>query len=199
MNDQIETSLSLVRKATKIDKEVWVKIKGSETYEISNLCRIRTIKMKTYLPQGKIAKGYRSVSLMNVNGKRSASYYMHRLMAEAFLPNPENKRCVNHINGNKSDNSIKNLEWVTHSENAIHAHANGLHDVPRLKGENHPMAQLNENDVIDILKMGLICEFRAEKISKFYNMHKSTICYILKGKLWPEQYKAFDEIFFQRQ
>ena len=196
MENQIETNLSRVRLKLEVNKEIWVKVKGSDIYEISNFCRVRTIKMKTYINHSKMANGYRAVSLRLVNGKRSASYYLHRLMAEAFLINPMNKRCVNHKNGNKADNSLSNLEWVTHKENAIHAHVNGLHDVPRLKGEKHPMSQLNENDIIDILKMGLICEISAEKISKFYKMHKSTISYILNGKLWPDQYKIFTESLF---
>jgi hypothetical protein len=52
--------------------------------------------------------------------------YLHRYLAEKYIPNPENKPCVNHINGNKSDNRIENLEWATYYENNKHAKATGL-------------------------------------------------------------------------
>ena len=64
--------------------------------------------------------GYHEVIL---NGKQ---YRVHRLVAEAFIPNPNNLPCVNHIDGNKQNNSVENLEWVTYSENTIHSFKTGL-------------------------------------------------------------------------
>jgi hypothetical protein len=58
---------------------------------------------------------------LRVNGKRTL-YYIHRLIAESFIPNPENKRTVNHIDGNTENNDITNLEWATDSENQIHSY-----------------------------------------------------------------------------
>lgn len=66
--------------------------------------------------------GYREVIL---NGKQ---YRVHRVIATAFVPNPDDKSCVNHIDGNKTNNNVNNLEWVTHSENTLHSFANGLQD-----------------------------------------------------------------------
>ena len=68
--------------------------------------------------------GYRCVDIYE-NGK-AHKHYIHRLLAETFIPNPENKRTVNHKNGNKLDNRLSNLEWNTDSENISHAYANGL-------------------------------------------------------------------------
>lgn len=79
--------------------------------------------------------GYPMVSLIDSKGKKK-SFLIHRLIAQSFIPNPDKKRCVNHINGIKTDNRIENLEWVTSKENNIHALSNGLRKKPSMpKGE----------------------------------------------------------------
>ncbi len=80
---------------------------------------------KTYPLKQKIDRaGYHSVTVFYLGKKYSK--YVHRLVAEAFLCNPQNKPEVNHLNGIKTDNRLENLEWVTHSENMQHAFDNGL-------------------------------------------------------------------------
>ena len=79
--------------------------------------------MKTRLNQ----KGYPQVGI--VLEKKYKHKSIHRLVAEAFIPNPENKPCINHINGIKNDNRIENLEWCTYYENNIHAVKTGLFKV----------------------------------------------------------------------
>jgi hypothetical protein len=82
--------------------------------------------------QHKTSKGYMKVSV----GSRTVS--VHRLVAVAFIPNPEHLREVNHIDGNKANNNVENLEWVTRSQNMKHAYANGLHPGVALHGEDNP-------------------------------------------------------------
>jgi hypothetical protein len=69
-------------------------------------------------------KGYYFVNI--TNGVRSRRIGIHRLVAQAFIPNPDDKPQVNHINSDKTDNRVENLEWCTNGENQIHAYKNGL-------------------------------------------------------------------------
>ena len=125
----------------------WVKIKGYEDfYEISPNGKIRskdrtmTDKIgRTRSWKGKILNpdiapnGYYRVSF-SINRKRK-QFYVHRLIAEYFIPNPKNLPQVNHIDGNKLNNSLDNLEWVTVQDNVIHAYKNGL--IKHISGKEH--------------------------------------------------------------
>lgn len=104
-------------------------------YQISNLGNVKSLKRNyvnsngiTYTIKEKLLKltisnGYYSVTLNN-KGKRR--FTVHRLVAEMFIDNPENKAEVNHIDGNKLNNCYTNLEWATKSENTLHAYKIGL-------------------------------------------------------------------------
>jgi 16S rRNA A1518/A1519 N6-dimethyltransferase RsmA/KsgA/DIM1 with predicted DNA glycosylase/AP lyase activity len=118
-------------------KEYWIDAKGFEGYyEVSNIGRVRRKKTKTIYKDGRIAffsetilkqspnkKGYLRVYLSVKSKKHTKT--VHRIVAESFIPNPENKKTVNHINSKKEDNSVSNLEWMTNLENMNHAFESG--------------------------------------------------------------------------
>lgn len=97
--------------------ENWKKIEGYSDYEVSDKGRIKSFKFgkERILKQYKNKNGYLQIGLWK-NGKMK-SHSVHRLVANAFIENPENKKCVDHVNGIKTDNKVKNLRFATYSEN----------------------------------------------------------------------------------
>lgn len=126
--------------------EKWLPIKGYERlYEVSNFGRVKSFVRKRIkiLKNRKAGRGYFIVSLYNKASEKKQ--YVHRLVAEYFIPNPENKKTVNHKDGIKKNNMFNNLEWMTYSENTQHAVKNGLiHNRQNRK----PVAQIKDGKVI---------------------------------------------------
>lgn len=98
-------------------KEKWLKVAGFENYKISNLGRLKNSKGEIMKPWND-SHGYLDVKFYK--DKKSYHRKIHRLVAEAFIENPENKKQVNHIDGNPMNNFLENLEWVTPKENIRH-------------------------------------------------------------------------------
>lgn len=134
--------------------EIWKDVTGYEgLYQVSNTGHVKSLKRtiirnngRTLAVKEKIlgvfpdGRGY-SIVFLSKNGE-TKHFFMHRLVAEKFIPNTENKPQVNHIDGNKTNNCVENLEWVTGSENMYHSYKIGLHKrLSPPKGKDSPYAK----------------------------------------------------------
>lgn len=126
-------------------KEIWKDVVGYEgLYVVSTLGNVLGTKRNIILKQSTNRKGYRQVVLSKHGEQKTMS--VHRLVAEAFILNVNNKPQVNHIDGDKRNNRVTNLEWATNSENQLHAWSNGLQK--DVSGSNNPKARkVNQYDV----------------------------------------------------
>lgn len=116
--------------------EIWRDIpKSNGMYKISNFGRVKSLKGKKekIIKPNKNRGGYLKIGLILNTGRKHIS--IHRLVASAFISNPNNLPEVNHIDGNKLNNNIKNLEWVTRKENSLHAYKIGLRKVSEKQKE----------------------------------------------------------------
>lgn len=179
--------------------ETWKPVAGYEGfYEVSNQGRVRSLdKLRvgsngwvncTFHVRGRILKpyrtgkgeGYQTVEL-HKNGK-GKNKKVHRLVAEAFLPNPDSLPEVNHIDGDKNNNSVNNLEWASGKDNIQHSYNTGLHP----SGEQVRNAKLTQVQVNEMRK-----EYRphtrglgAKSLAKKYGVSATTASNILLGKKW---------------
>jgi len=186
--DVIPPSLELdsaasVRGDNFVMEEIWKPILESAEYEVSSNCRIRTLKPCKRGQEPKILKqhisptGYYCVGIYQGEGKQRCRK-AHRLFAQIFIPNPLNLPQVNHIDGNKLNNHISNLEWVTNKQNSDHAWDHKL--IPKSYGENTTKAVLRDNDIIFIFNS----KEKSSVLAQKYNVHISTIQTVKNGKNW---------------
>ena len=103
------------------NEEIWKEIAGFPNYAVSNRGRVMNLKSGKVLKNKLNANGYKDVGLYNGDGTKRKYVMVHRLMAQAFIPNPDNLSQVNHIDENKCNNDVSNLEWVTASQNTKHS------------------------------------------------------------------------------
>lgn len=134
--------------------------------------------------------GYQCVGLIK-NGK-STAHRVHRIVACAFIPNPENKPYINHIDGNKTNNCVENLEWCTQKENAYHAiHTLGRwsrsekqSEAARRLGESH--RKLTMDDAREIRRIYELGEMGCYRLSKKFNLSKHCILNIIHNRSYKE-------------
>lgn len=173
--------------------EEWRDIEGYEGwYQVSNEGRVRSLdrniidgrKMKgKLLKQYADEQGYKRVRLCR-EGKHH-NKQVHRLVANAFIPNPFNFPVINHIDENSGNNNVENLEWCTVKYNVNYGHRAERY-AAKTRGELHYSHKLTEEDVINIrkeYKRG-VRGFGTESLGKKYGVHRMTIKALLKGESW---------------
>lgn len=152
--------------------EIFKDIQEFENYKITNLGNIYNKQgIKLNIGRRKSNSGYIQVRL----SKEGKYYYkyVHRLLAEAFIPNPNNYRTINHINGDKTDNTLSNLEWVSDEKQQRHAYLMSL----KPSGNSFTQEQLFE-----IYTMYFIQNIKPKKISEILNRPFGTIRKICCGE-----------------
>ncbi len=161
------------------DEEVWKDIKDYEgKYQVSNIGNIRSleyhnakgIKRIGLLRQAKDKKGYLRCALSKCS--RLSTFKVHRLVATAFIPNPNNLPQINHIDGDKSNNKVNNLEWCDNSYNQKHAYSTGL---------NPTHAAHRTSVVLTHIHTGEILYFdQINKATAFLGRGRSHFLYLIK-------------------
>ncbi|KKM21473.1 hypothetical protein LCGC14_1635040 [marine sediment metagenome] len=167
--------------------EIWREVIGYEGwYEVSDQGHVRNLRTKKVLAANASAhkRPYYSVTLIRHGHHRKAS--IHRLVLAAFVGPPPDGYVTNHENGDKRDNRVENLEWVTQRRNVEHAYEHRLRPV----GEAHHKAKLTEKQVREIRASGWTPQnhprkaVSSPKLARKYGVSHPTIQAVLRGTTW---------------
>jgi hypothetical protein len=189
--------------------EIWKDVSGYEGYyQVSSFGRVlglerqitqwnesakksvTRIQKSIYMSPFEDKDGYLKVQLTK-DGIRN-KFFVHRLVALNFIPNPESKPEVNHKEGNKKDNRVQMLEWNTTSENQRHAIANKLYETAR--GETSGQAKLKEVEVREIHKLWKSGEVTQQYLSDMFGVAGSAISRIVNGVRWNHIYNELNGV-----
>lgn len=177
--------------------EIWKDIFGFEgLYQVSNLGHVRSLTRtveqmnrggmcKTTYPSKMLRptttpNGYKQVRLSKNN--KQIHKNVHRLVAETFIPNPNSLPQVNHIDSNKSNNMVSNLEWVNNSGNQKHAFKFGFQSA--LKGEDAPWSKLTEKQVLEIREKYKSGTYTYQRLADEYHLSHQYVGNIINKRNW---------------
>lgn len=167
-------------------EEIWKDVVGYEQYfRVSNLGRVWSKRTNKILKTVAHPNGY-CVFCTRFGGRNSPAVMLrvHRLVAEAFIGNPQNKPFVNHKDGVKTNNVAENLEWVTKQENVRHAWDNGL--AKAMFGERNPNCKISDNQAIEVKNLYATGNFSHRKLGEIYSVSHHTIQDAIKRALTLE-------------
>lgn len=175
-------------------QEIWKDIPNYEgLYQVSNWGRIKSLnynhtKKPKILCDKKHKNGYLTIMLCNKGEKKNKN--IHVLVAQSFIENPMNYPCVNHIDGNKSNNNVSNLEWCTHSQNTAHAIKCGLHNPYFMLGKTGAKNKLSKKIVQYDLLGNIVNRWDCiSDAARFYNIRSGNINNCLAGR--NKTYKGY--------
>jgi hypothetical protein len=159
-------------------REEWRPILECEKYFVSNLGRIKSLKgsKEIILKPATLKKGYLIVGVRQSGVSRS--FRVHRLVAAAFIPNPDNKPQVNHIDGDKLNNCVSNLEWCSNRENVVHAFASGL-----VNRDTFVSSKLTF-DIADEMRSRNEKGQSIVSLAKEYNVSYSAAYFVISNRSW---------------
>ena len=167
-------------------QEIWKDIAGFEgRYQVSNKGNVKSLYFLGHNAEKlmKLSNHHSGYLIVQLGKHPAKTYLVHQLVARAFIPLVNGKKFVNHIDGNKHNNCVDNLEWVSHEENIKRSYERGNH-VGRATGVKNTRAKLDES---------LVTEMRIEywyystpimTISKKYNVPWSTVSHVVNGETW---------------
>lgn len=168
--------------------EEWKDIPGFEgKYQASTLGNLRSLKIaegkiipRIVLKPKKQKNGYLRVCIID-SSKARHNCSVHRLVALAFIKNPENYPVVNHLDGNKTNNRLENLEWVTFSQNSNHAVDTGLFD--HISGEGSHLSKFKNEEILEVVTL-LKSGKTPSEVSKISKLSRPVCSKINLGKTW---------------
>lgn len=165
-----------------MEEEIWKPVNFDffrDYYKVSNLGRVIGPKGKVLSPGKNTGTGYLGIHFCVKGRKKSTD--LHRIVAITFIPNPTNLPYVNHINGNKHDNRVENLEWINSKDSMKHAIETGLRND---FGSNSVNSKIKENDVLEIRRIFKEKLMNRRQIAEKYNLNKDYISLIINKRRW---------------
>ncbi len=153
-------------------------------YAVTPEGRVWSFIRNRYMSPFQIPNGYLTVGITKKRGEQRVTTSIHRMVAEAYIPNPRNCNNVNHKDGNKLNNSVDNLEWCTYSENHRHAYRTGIRQSSPI--QRNSVRKLRYNEALDIRKLYSQGSVTHETLSEQYGICRRGIGKLISNQTYKE-------------